>query len=219
MDSSMKEYGFVLGLNIIFGMVTVTFLGGMPYIPLNPMSYGTVAAFVMWFIYGVILCEITVVFVCKLSGLKYLRWSVLFGVVVAFIKTFGDFLVGKIFPQSISMKGAAIKDEIVTTLFLLLLVSFLLFVVAKKKIKLKNIKIPKSFYLIIVMVVLYVAFVVNYYTQNRLAIEKFEATTKEIQNLDFHFAFKILNGNVWFFIILITAYWISVRQITKEFEK
>ena len=103
--------------------------------------------------------------------------------------------------------------------FGMLLMTVLIVFIAKRKIHfdIKRIKVPMC--ILIITVLSYVAVVINYIHQNQTAIRAYHATEEQIYNLDYHFGVKILDKNVWFYIIFYIVFWWFLRRLTEKIEE
>lgn len=220
MENKEKEYLGIVIITLLHGIYTYIDLGGMPYIAFGILSRITVGAFVMWVIYGMVLYLITVMWIIQANTtVKHCVLAVVFGGMTAIIKGSIDWIMGKLQIFSNSVITIAYTDQITTILFGILLMVVLLIVVAKRKIHfdIKRIKVPMC--ILIITVMSYVAFVLNYLHQNQIGIQRYNATEEQISNLDYHFGMKILAGNVWFYIIFYITFWWFMRRLTEETEE
>lgn len=220
MENKEKEYLGIVIITLLHGIYTYIDLGGMPYIAFGILSRITVGAFVMWVIYGMVLYLITVMWIIQANTtVKHWVLAIVFGGMTAIIKGSIDWTMGKLQIFSNSVITIAYTDQITTILFGILLMVVLLIVVAKRKIHfdIKRIKVPMC--ILIITVMSYVAFVLNYLHQNQIGIQRYNATEEQISNLDYHFGMKILAGNVWFYIIFYITFWWFMRRLTEETEE
>ena len=218
MENKEKEYISIIILTLLHGLYTYCALGKMPYIALGIFEWVSMSAFLMWTIYSMGLYLIVQKWIVQEDNMKkqYIL-AVLFGIISAFVKGGIDFIVEKLVNHLKSVIKLACLDEATTFIFFILLSCVLLRVIARKKICYKKkIKLPLS--ILIVILISYLAFVGNYLWQNQAAIEVFNANEEEIFNLDYHFGMKILDGNVWFYIIFYIIFWWFMRRLTEAEE-
>ena len=217
MENREKEYISLVIITLIHGIYTYCALGKMPYISFGIFDEISVGAFLLWVIYGMCLYLITQVWIIEKDNIKkQCALSIVFGVVSVFLKGSIDYGIGELYEYLQSVIAGACLDEATTVIFFVLLTCVLLFIIGKKKVhfNIKNVKVPLC--LLVIWVVSYGAFVGNYLWQNQQAIKAFNANEQERFNLDYHFGRKILDGNVWFYIIFFLLFWWFMRRLTKE---
>lgn len=217
MENREKEYISLVIITLIHGIYTYCALGKLPHISLMVFSSIGIKAFLMWTIYSMCLYLVIQKWVMQSQNMKkqYLL-SIFFGIVSALLKGGIDFLKAKLGDYLKSVIISACLDEATTVIFFVLLTCVLLFIIGKKKVhfNIKNVKVPLC--LLVIWVVSYGVFVGNYLWQNQQAIKAFNANEQERFNLDYHFGRKILDGNVWFYIIFFLLFWWFMRRLTKE---
>lgn len=220
MENKEKEYLGIVIITLLHGIYTYIDLGGMPYIAFGILSRINISTFLMWVTYGLVLYLITQMWIIQANiTVKHWVLAVVFGGMTAITKGSIDWIVEKLRISYNSVITIAYTDQITTILFGILLIVVLLIVVAKRKIyfDIKRIKVPMC--ILIITVMSYVAFVLNYLHQNQIGIQRYNATEEQISNLDYHFGMKILDGNVWFYIIFYITFWWFMRRLTEETEE
>lgn len=215
MENKEKEYISIVIITLLHGIYTYCALGKIPHISFAVFDNISICAFFLWMIYSACLYLIVQRWIIQTDSIKrQCIWSVVFGVISAFIKGGIDFGIGKIGDYLQSVIKSVCLDEVTTFIFFILLTYVLFGVIAQKRIHCKkNIRLPLC--VLIAIVMCYIAFVCNYLWQNQAAIERFNANEEEIFNLDYHFGMKILDGNVWFYIIFYITFWWFMRRLTE----
>lgn len=220
MENKKKEYISVVIITLLHGIYTYEFLGGMPYIAVGIVSKITVGAFLMWLIYGLILYLITQKWIIQTDiTIKHCVIALGFGVGTAIIKAGVDFVIEKWRSLSASIIKIVCTDQIANIFFGILLIGFLFLVVAKRKVHFDIKRSRGPICAIITVLFFYVVFIVNYLHQNQTAIREYDATEEQIKNLDYHFGMKILDGNVWFYVIFYITFWWFMRRLTEKTEE
>lgn len=220
MENKEKEYVGVIIITLLHGIYTYIDLGGMPYIAFGILSRINVSTFIMWVIYGLVLYLITQMWIIQTNiTVKHCVLAIVFGGMTAIIKGSIDWIVEKLRISSNSVIKIAYTDQITTIVFGILLMVVLLLFIAKRKIHfdIKRIKVPMC--ILIITMLSYVAFVLNYLHQKQIGIQRYNATKEQISNLDYYFGMKILDGNVWFYIIFYIAFWWFMRRLTEKTEE
>lgn len=220
MENKYKEYGSIIVITLLHGIYTYEFLGGMPYIAVGIVSKITVGAFLMWLIYGLIIYLITQKWIIQTNiTIKHCVIALGFGVGTAVIKAGVDFGIEKLINSLKGFITMAYIDEATTFIFFMLLTYILLVFVAKKKIHfdIKKVKVPLT--VLVGIVLSYVGLVVHYVHQNQTAIIEYDATEEQIFNLDYYFGMKILDMNVWFYVVFYITFWWFMRRMTEKTEE
>ena len=217
MENKEKEYVGIIIITLLHGIYTYIDLGRMPHISFGIFDRISVGAFVLWMIYSIFLYMIVQGWMIQTDEiLKQSIFAILFGITSATVKGCIDLGVTKLSDYLQSIIKLAYIDQITTVLFGMLLMTVLIVFIAKRKIHfdIKTIKVPMC--ILIITVLSYVAVVINYIHQNQAAIRAYHATEEQIYNLDYHFGVKILDKNVWFYIIFYIAFWWFMRRLTEK---
>lgn len=220
MENKEKEYLGIIIITLLHGIYTYIELGRMPHISFGIFDRISVGAFVMWMIYSMILYVIVQMWMNQTHNiLKQSIIAILFGTISATVKGCLDLGVTKLSDYLQSIIKLAYIDQITTILFGMLLMTFLIVFVAKRKIHfdIKRVKVPMC--ILIITVLSYIVVVINYIHQNQAAIRDYNATEEQIYNLDYHFGLKILDKNVWFYVVFYIAFWWFMRRLTEKSEE
>lgn len=220
MENKEKEYLGIIIITLLHGIYTYVGLGGMPYIAFGILSKITIGAFCVWMIYGMVLYLITQKWIIQVDiTARHCVIAIVFGGITASVKGSIDWVVDKLQIFLKSVIKMAYIDQITTILFGMLLMIVLIVFVAKRKIHfdIKRVKVPMC--ILIITVLSYVALVMNYLHLNQVAIRTYNATEEEMYNLDYHFGVKIIDKNVWFYIIFYIVFWWFLRRLTEKAEE
>ncbi|WP_143524498.1 hypothetical protein [Roseburia sp. 499] len=220
MENKEKEYLGIIIITLLHGIYTYIDLGRMPHISFGIFDRISVGAFVMWMIYSMFLYVIVQMWMNQTHNiLKQSIIAILFGAISATVKGGLDLGVTKLSDYLQSIIKLAYIDQITTILFGMLLMTFLIVFVAKRKIHfdIKRVRVPMC--ILIITALSYIAVVINYIHQNQAAIRTYNATEEQIYNLDYHFGLKILDKNVWFYVVFYIAFWWFMRRLTEKQEE
>lgn len=220
MENKKKEYLGIVIITLLHGLYTYCELGRMPHISFGILDSISMGAFFLWLIYGMCLYLIVQGWVIQADNMKrHCILSLGFGIISALVKGSIDFGITKLSDYLKSVIKLAYMDEITTVVFYILLTCILIIFIAKRKIHfdIRRVKVPLTILLGIVLS--YVGFVIRYVHQNQTAIIAYDATEKQIFNLDYHFGMKILDGNVWFYVIFYITFWWFMRRLTEKTEE
>lgn len=220
MNRNEIEYISVTVVTILHGIFTGVMLGGMPLVSLTELTQTNIAGICVWLFYGAILYVLVHLFKCQNKRkIIICVQAVGFGILTALAKGCIDYCMARFMERvQLRMMQVACFDEIVTVVFGAAIMSCLMFLISGRKLHYrKSAWLPLG--MIIMLVVMYICMVTSYFFQNRKAIAAFDANFEEIQNLDYHFAFKILDLNVWFYVIIYILFWWFLRTVTEEQKK
>ena len=220
MENKEKEYLGIIIITLLHGIYTYIDLGGMPYIAFGILSRITIGAFLMWMIYGMVLYLITQMWIVQVDiSVIHCVIAIVFGGITAVAKGSIDWVAEQVQSVLNSVIKMAYIDQITTILFGMLLMTFLIVFVAKRKIHfdIKRVRVPMC--ILIITVLSYIVVVINYIHQNQAAIRAYNATEEQIYNLDYHFGMKILDKNVWFYVVFYIAFWWFMRRLTEKSEE
>lgn len=214
----LKEYIAIVILNILHGIFTGVMLGGMPLISLTELTQTSMIGIFLWLLYGISLYMIAHIEIIQDKKiLNIFVKAVGFGLAVVFVKGIIDYCIAHVTEVlQLSMMQIACVDQVVTVVFGALMISFLMLVILKRKINIDWNKAALPVGLIGMVIVVYVCMVINCFLQNKKVIGMYDANLEEMRNLDYHFAFEILDMNPWFYVILYILFWWGLRRITLE---
>lgn len=217
MDKTKIEYLCVVAATWFHGMLTAFSLGSMPRIAIQNLLVGesiAVGVFILWTLYGMSLY--LVIKFCQ-NGFKNVSLqivtSIFFGIFTALMKSGFDFVEDKV-TYGATMKAIAIIDEVDTIVFGMLLMVVLHLIVARKRIYFDWKKVSWSLGFFVGTIAVYSFIVCRMFIDNQKAIEMYSATAEEIQNLDFHFAFKILSVNPVIYVVAYIFFWWFMNRAT-----
>lgn len=215
------EYISVIAVTILHGIFTGVMLGGMPLVSLTELTQTNIAGICVWLFYGASLYALVRLYKCQNKRkIIICVQAVGFGIVTALAKGCIDYYMARLMERvQFSMMQVACFDELVTVVFgMILMLSLMLLISGRKPYcNRKSALLPLG--MIIMMVIIYICMVTSYFFQNRKAIAAFDANFEEIQSLDYHFAFKILDINVWFYITIYILFWWLLHMVTETHEK
>ena len=220
MENKEKEYLGIIIITLLHGIYTYVELGGMTYIAFGILSIINVSTFMTWVIYGMVLYLITEKWIIQANiKVKNCVIAIVFGGIPAVIKGGIDWVVDELQLYANSVIKMAYIDLISTIFLGMLLMTFLIVFVAKRKIyfDIKRVRVPMC--ILIITVLSYIVVVINYIHQNQAAIRTYNATEEQIYNLDYHFGLKILDKNVWFYVVFYIAFWWFMRRLTEKSEE
>ena len=212
------EYICAITATVLHGIITYFILGSMHLISFIYFHKTSIIAFCMWAVYGAILCFILQKRQNKKLHTIHFLSTILFGIGTALSKGLLDFIITKLIINIDKVMIIAVIDGLVTLLFGVILFSIITIFFNKSKIVWKNDFSIIALVFIIISIALYVFILSFYFIQNSRAIEKFSATIEEIQNLDYYFAFKIVDINVLFYVLLYILFWWFTDTITTKNE-
>lgn len=220
MSSKYKEYSCIIIMTIVHGIFTYRFLGSMPYIAFGILSKVTISAFFMWVIYGITLYLITQKWVMQNNiTVRCCIRTCGFGIIVAIIKEGFDLVVEKSRGLSASVIKIVVTDQITNFVFGILLIVFLFLVVAKRRVSFSKKSVRAPFCTVIAILVGYVAVIGSYLYKIQIETKEYNRTEVEICSLDHYFGMKILDINVWFYVIFYIVFWWFMRRLTKSPEE
>lgn len=220
MENKQKEYVSIVIITLLHGLYTYCALNKIPHISFMVFDNISIRAFLMWLIYGMCLYLIVQKWVIQADNMKrHCILSLGFGLISALVKGSIDFWIAKVSDNLESVIISVCMDEATTFIFFMLLTCILIIFIAKRKIHfdIRRVKVPLTILLGIVLS--YVGFVIRYVHQNQTAIIAYDATEEQIFNLDYHFGMKILDGNVWFYVIFYITFWWFMRRLTEKTEE
>lgn len=219
MNNKRLEYILVIVLTWLHGMVTVFTLGYMPVVQVEyllALDKWAIIGFGLWAVYGAGLYFVAQI--SRLNATNILTYSIkaaLFGLATAGTKSVFDYIGTKVTAE-VTMKVVAVSDGVVSLLFGVLMIFIIHTVVSKKKVSFSFSKAGLPLMFIIGAILVYIIVVATCYSENYKAIETFNATVEEIQNLDFHFARKILKANPILFELGYIFFWWFMNRLTEE---
>ena len=220
MENKYKEYGSVIIITILHGIFTYKFLGGMPHISFDTFKGASVNAFFMWMIYGMILCFILEKWVLlKKNIFECCISTIVFGGISAVAKGGIDFIIGRLGAKLQDVIKIAYMVQTVTVLFGMVIICVLIFCVAKKRIyfDVKRIKIPIC--ILGSIVLLNILSASNYFNQYQKAVQEYAVSEEVKWKLNYYFGGKILDINVWFYVLFYIAFWWFMRRLTEDSEE
>ena len=219
MSSKYKEYSCIIIMTIVHGIFTYRFLGSMPYISLDVFEGASIKAFIMWLVYNTILY----IALQKWVALEKIKWkhgvyAIIFGGISTLIKGCIDLGVGKWSAKSEGVIKIAYIVQITTIIFGILLISILFKFIAQRKIcfNIKKVKVP----LIIIIIILCSYMVVTgRYLCEYYKIIQIYSSKEEVWRLNYYVGGKILDINVWFYVIFYIVFWWFMRRLTQSPEE
>lgn len=207
------NYLCIIVATLLHGLITYLELGSMPYISLLNINKVAIIAFLIWMFYGITLGYVTQTWIVNetISYKRYLK-SIVFGIVVALGKGILDLVTSLITQNIESAMVLAVIIGSLTMIFGAVIMIAVVFLFARKKVDFTFSKIVKKGAMVLLgIVMIYIIIIGNYFRQNQQAILRFDATLEEIQNLDYHFAFKILNGNIIMYVLFYIVFWFCLN--------
>lgn len=211
-----NEYICIISATVLHGLVTYLKLGSMPHIALEYIDKISITAFCLWAIYGAILYIVAQKWVKEeKSRINFIK-AVVFGFCTAITKGIIDFIVARLTLKIESVMLLVVIDGVETFIFGMLLISVVICFWGKKRIICMFDKFMVELTLVGVTILLYVIMLGSYFWQNAKAIDQFSATAEEIRNLDYHFAYRIVDGNVYCYVLFYIFFWNLLRSATQD---
>jgi len=214
---TIKEYSLICAATIVHGIITKLFLGSMPIVLPEEFNETFILAFSLWVIYTALLYFVMQVFVMKANNyLKQCIYAILFGIGAALFKILLDFILEKLAISMENVLMSSFMNGIDTCLFGILIMIFLFLVIGKQRLEIQKSKMefPVIILLCLAGIHLIALFYNNYQMQG--AIERYNATAEQINNLDFYVAFKMLDVNVIIYILFYPTLWWLLRRCTRS---
>lgn len=219
MNRAVKTAGIVFLATLIHGIITLTYLSGIPYVSIRYIDSRNICAVTIWFFLTAIFYLVMSKLVIRNKNkIKPYLFAVLFGVICIFLKALLDFFclkAGFLFERFIA---TTLLDEITTFVFGIVVMCLLFLVIGKRKLQRnwKEAKYPATAVIALVVVYIYkwIANLHEFYS----TVKSYEAVGQGLVNLDHYFALEISKFNVLIYVVFYTLFWWLLTCCTLEKE-
>ncbi len=215
MGSRINEYAGIICINLAFSVIMHCFLGGIPLILIAYMTSVSFISILLWCMY------ILTLYLVIRGNIRQEKWTIpeiirLFILIIGFLgaKMLGDFVFTKVELFNINMRRTAVLSGAVGFLWGGILIVVLFFVIKKLKAawNWKRIRVPAV--ILILIITLYGIFV--WIQQNEYLLVTSHYGKQE--NIDLYYAYRIADGNPWFYAAFVIILWWFMRRLTDPAE-
>jgi len=215
MENKTREYIFIVIINLLYAIISYSFLGGISSILIAYMDILALISTALWVVY--IITQYMIIKKAswkKDKSIQEILRAILFSVCFIILKMCGDFIFTRVSIFNQMMRRTAILLEIESCFWGGTLIVTLFLVIGRAKViwSWKRIRVPLL--TSILPLLGYGAFVINRLRQYSIAVEMYGDTLEQIESIDLYFAYKITDGNAWFYAAFAIALWWFMRRLT-----
>jgi hypothetical protein len=221
MSNQAKEGFWVIALTLCHAAITVCNLGSMPFIVFYHIRKTGLIALVLWTLYAVILYLLSIRFSDnRILTVKDFPKAIIFGVLFSLSMGIVETVIDRIFALfPYAPIALAIETQVEVLVVGLLLFSFLQCKVLKRKacFKKSNLKVPLT--AIVIVIVIYAAQVIQEFLKYREVAKDLQPYTTEWYNVETYYGCRILNHNIWSYVVLYFLFWWLIQRLCIKEEK